>query len=66
MLEVFGYIIYCVITIWVCAMSVFVTMFDSGANGKLTFESGFFLGVAGLFVFGAYKLWPFNPLTLVS
>lgn len=63
-MVVVGYLMYCVITLWVCAGAFIMSSFAGGVHGRWGVENWVLNGVALLMLYGVYHWWPFNPLTL--
>ena len=61
-----GYVIYCIITLWVCAGAFIMTMFSNGVKGKIAGEVKVIIVIALAFLYGVYGLWPYNELTLAG
>lgn len=55
-----GYIAYVVITLWVCAASIFVALFDGNGKGGVSTEGKVFLAIAAAMAYGAYHFFPFT------
>lgn len=57
-MAILGYVVWCLITLWVCAGAFVVSVFSNGVSGKIGIEAWVLNIIAALMVYGAFKFWP--------